>query len=151
MGTDAYVGFLYLIVNKANGRSYIGRKLYRSTGKKTKGKALPWRTYKSSAKSLLADIKELGNEFFDFYCLGEFKDKRDLHYAEVKAMMETDALISKAWYNYHAPEIYLPPPWTGYRYRRENIMTLVKRSVDNAKEKPRGRLINSRKRPTMST
>ena len=139
MGTDAYAGFLYLIVNKETGKSYIGRKQYRVMGKKRSkgyGKSSNWRVYKSSAKPLLADIKALGNESFDFYCIAEFVDKRDLHYAEVKAIMHYDAIVSDRWYNNHAPEIYVPPPWTNFRYRRETLTTLIKRSVNDGKARP---------------
>ena len=139
MGSEEYEGFLYLIVNKANKRSYIGRKTYRVLKKKAKtyGKSTNWRVYKSSAKALISDIEELGKEFFDFYCLAEYKDRRDLHYAEVKAIMQYDAIIKEDWYNNHAPEIYVPPPCLAYRNRRETITTLVERSVNNAKEKGR--------------
>jgi len=140
MGTDKYVGFLYLIVDKISGKAYIGRKQYRVMGKKRSkayGKTSNWRVYKSSAKPLLADIKEKGIESFDFYCIAEFVDKRDLHYAEVKAIMQHDAIINERFYNNHCPEIYCPPPWTNFRYRRETLTTLIERSVNDGKERKR--------------
>ena len=136
MGTKKYFGFLYLIINKTNGRSYIGRKQYRKLGKKrskTYGHQYAWKYYKSSCKSLLADIEELGKSSFSFYCLAEFEDRRDLHYAEVQCIMQYNALIDSNFYNYHAPDIYVNPPCLGLRRRRELVSTLRERVLANVK------------------
>ena len=130
MGTHDYCGFLYLVVDKVSGQGYLGRKLYRKGGKKTSrtfGHQAGWRNYKTSCKSILKNIKENGKGSFEFYCLAEYENKLDLHYAEVKAIMENDAIIKDSFYNNHSPEIYVPPPCRPFRRRRESITTLMKR------------------------
>jgi len=136
MGTHDYCGFLYIMINKITGRCYIGRKLYRKGGKKTNktyGHQAAWRGYKSSSKIILEEIKENGIESFEFYCIAEYENKLDLHYAEVKAIMDNDAIIRKEFYNYHSPEIYVPPPCLSSRKRKETINMLIKRNKTNGK------------------
>jgi len=141
MGSEDYIGFIYLIVNLNSGRCYLGKKLYKRGGKKTvkrNGKRVPnpslgkptdWKKYKSSCNELIEDIKTLKENSFDFYCIAEFSEKRDLHYAEVKYIMEYDMLISDSFYNNHCPDIYCIPPCQKSRSRREKIKTLINRSL----------------------
>jgi len=132
MGTQNYCGFVYLVVHKASGRAYIGRKLYRKGGSKkskTYGHQAAWRNYKTSNKNIMEDIKKNGIGSFEFYCLAEYENKLDLHYAEVKTIMANDAIIKSEFYNNHSPEIYVPPPCRTFRRRRESINTLIQRAL----------------------
>jgi hypothetical protein len=80
-----YYGFIYKIVNKANGKFYIGKKIFQNSLKKKisqkelaehqgKGrkpthlriqKESNWKSYWGSNKDLLADVKLLGEENFE--------------------------------------------------------------------------------------
>ena len=136
MGTPKYHGFLYLMVNKMTDRKYWGRKQFRKGGKKTSktyGHQDAWRNYKSSSKIILEEIKENGIDSFEFYCIAEYENKLDLHYAEVKAIMASDAIIRKDYYNFHSAEIYVPPPCLPFRKRKKSINALLKRNKTDGK------------------
>ena len=69
-----YYGFVYIIHNHSNGRSYIGRKYFTKASYKTvKGKrkkirkASDWETYWGSNKKLLEDIKTICTEVDKFW------------------------------------------------------------------------------------
>lgn len=94
------IGFIYAIINLINGRCYIGKKLYKSTGKLTKGKETNWRWYISSSKELDADIREQYKQGFRFICLEEYKSKGALSWSETWSICYVKAPENiEKWYN----------------------------------------------------
>lgn len=82
---------MYRITNKSNGKWYIGQK-------KIDKKGL-WKTYQSSSNKLKAEIKELGEENFEFEIL-EFVDcKWMLNYLELYYQIITEAMFDENSYN----------------------------------------------------
>ena len=87
---DAY-GFVYRITNKSNGKWYIGQKKIDKRGL--------WKSYNSSSNKLKAEIKELGEEQFDFEIL-EFVDcKWMLNYLELYYQIILEAMFDDNSYN----------------------------------------------------
>lgn len=99
MGSKEYVGFIYLIVDKYMERFYLGKKLYRGTGKLNYGKETNWKRYISSSPVLMAHLKERPREEFNFICLDEYKMKGALAYAETWTLCYVEAPTSYHWIN----------------------------------------------------
>lgn len=91
-------GFLYNIVNKQTGRTYIGIK---QTTLKRGNRRVPsdWQSYMGSSKLLAADIARLGKGNFIFRIISLHADKVSLKIAETKSIIETGAIFSDAYYN----------------------------------------------------
>lgn len=112
---DDCVGFVYLIVNKANSRMYVGKKLAKfsrtstktvtlknGTKKKKKVKSKidsDWLEYYGSSIELNKDIELLGKENFTreilFYC----KSKAECSYVEAREQFNRRVLESDDYYN----------------------------------------------------
>lgn len=112
---DDCVGFVYLIVNKATGRMYIGKKLAKfsktsvktvtlknGTKKKKKIKSKvdsDWQEYYGSSIELNKDIELLGKDQFSreilFYC----KSKAECSYIEAREQFSRKVLESDMFYN----------------------------------------------------
>lgn len=112
---DDCVGFVYLIVNKANSRVYIGKKLAKfsktsvktvtlknGTKKKKKIKSKidsDWQEYYGSSIELNKDIELLGKDQFHreilFYC----KSKAECSYIEAREQFSRKVLESDMFYN----------------------------------------------------
>ena len=112
---DDCVGFVYLIVNKANSRMYIGKKLAKfsktsvktvtlknGTKKKKKIKSKidsDWQDYYGSSIELNKDIELLGKDQFSreilFYC----KSKAECSYIEAREQFSRKVLESDMFYN----------------------------------------------------
>lgn len=105
---DAF-GFVYLIINKIDGRLYIGSKqmVKKITRKPLKGKKnkrhetaeSDWKTYTGSCRELNEDIQKLGKNNFEFYITEWASGKMDLKYKELKKQMINNAIYSKKYYN----------------------------------------------------
>jgi len=103
------VGFVYMIHNLQNGRSYIGKKnLWRTQirpplkGQKRKRKTIlesDWKDYWSSSDNLKKDIEELGQDKFKREILTFCKTKGDLSYEELKLQMFHEVLKNDKFYN----------------------------------------------------
>lgn len=93
-------GFIYVIRDLRNGKSYIGKKQYHGTGIVNNGDATNWPWYISSRDTLVAQIKVHGKENFEFIVLEEYGSDRALGYAETWSLMfaETPSNQDK-WYN----------------------------------------------------
>jgi hypothetical protein len=109
------VGFVYLIVNKANSRKYIGKKLAKfsktstktitlknGTKKKKKIKSKidsDWLEYYGSNIELNKDVETLGVDSFTreilFYC----KSKAECSYIEAREQFSRKVLESDEYYN----------------------------------------------------
>ena len=105
-----YFGFVYLITNKSNGRSYIGRKYFWSfrkpPGKKRKVKQeSDWKKYHGSCPELKEDIKKYGKENFSREILSLHATKGTCNYEETKQLFLNNVLSeslddgSPAYYN----------------------------------------------------
>jgi hypothetical protein len=112
---DDCIGFVYLIVNKANGRMYIGKKLAKFSRTTTKTVTLKngtkkkkkirskidsdWLEYYGSSNELSKDIETFGKENFTreilFYC----KSKAECSYIEAREQFTRRVLESDDYYN----------------------------------------------------
>tara|TARA_Y100000590_G_scaffold447560_1_gene582958 strand:+ start:371 stop:790 length:420 start_codon:yes stop_codon:yes gene_type:complete len=117
--TERYFGFVYRIVHKKSGKSYIGRKQFHSiTRKKVKGKKnrrktvreSNWREYTGSCKPLNEEIEKLGKEAFTFQILRLCETKRELGYYET-------------WYQFNENVLYEKFPDGSRKYYNNNIMS----------------------------
>ena len=109
------VGFVYLIVNKANSRMYIGKKLakfsktsYRvvklKNGTKKKKKVRSkidsdWLDYYGSSIDLNKDVESLGKENFTREILYFCKSKAECSYIEAREQFGRKVLESDDYYN----------------------------------------------------
>lgn len=127
--TQAF-GFLYLIVNTLNGKLYVGRKQYHRWSKGKKGPESDWKTYKSSSKSLLKDIKKFGEDSFQFYIIGNAESRGELVYSESNFQHKYDCLTDKftdngmmgerRWYNGQIGSCkFIPKALTKWRIPKE--------------------------------
>lgn len=106
MGKEPYVGFIYIIRNTVNNRCYIGKKFYKGSGKLNKGQDSNWPWYISSSKELAADVKAVGKEGFEFYCLDQYVARGALAYAETWSLCHVDSPLNRdKWYNTQIGEV----------------------------------------------
>lgn len=105
---DGYVGYVYLITNKINGRKYIGKKLFtRAKAKKIKNSVRKrrlrvtsdWEVYYGSNKELCEDVKKHGPENFERSILRLCTSKSETSYHEAKWQFDTDAILRDDFYN----------------------------------------------------
>ena len=101
-----YYGFVYLIENLANGRKYIGKKLFIFTktkvvkGKRKKIKSpSDWQTYWSSSDELKSDVAKLGEQNFRRTILHLCKNKGTCNYLEAREQFERRVLETNEYYN----------------------------------------------------
>lgn len=109
------VGFVYLIVNKANSRMYIGKKLAKfskttykvvklKNGTKKKKKVRSkidsdWLDYYGSSIDLNKDVESLGKENFTREILYFCKSKAECSYIEAREQFGRKVLESDDYYN----------------------------------------------------
>lgn len=109
------VGFVYLIVNKANSRMYIGKKLAKfskttykvvklKNGTKKKKKVRSkidsdWMEYYGSSIDLNKDVESLGKENFKREILYFCKSKAECSYIEAREQFGRKVLESDDYYN----------------------------------------------------
>ena len=112
---DDCVGFVYLIVNRANGRKYIGKKLAKFSKTTTKTVTLKngtkkkkkvrskidsdWQDYYGSSNELSKDIELLGKENFTREILFLCKSKAECSYIEAREQFLRKVLESDDYYN----------------------------------------------------
>jgi len=112
---DDCVGFVYLIVNRANGRKYIGKKLAKFSKTTTKTVTLKngtkkkkkvrskidsdWQDYYGSSNELSKDIELLGKENFTREILFFCKSKAECSYIEAREQFIRKVLESDDYYN----------------------------------------------------
>lgn len=105
---DDYIGFVYLIENKNNGRLYIGKKLFffskkvkvkGSTRRKTVKTESDWKSYYGSNDELKKDLEtqDIGNvrRTILYLC----KTKGECSYLEAKEQFLRDVLLKDEYYN----------------------------------------------------
>ena len=109
------VGFVYLIVNKANSRMYIGKKLAKfskttyktvtqKNGVKKKKKIKSkidsdWMDYYGSSIELNKDVESLGKDNFTREILFFCKSKAECSYIEAREQYSRKVLESDEYYN----------------------------------------------------
>lgn len=112
---DECVGFVYLITNLTNDRTYVGKKLAKfskTTYKVVKLKngtkkrktikskiESDWQTYYDSSIELLADIAQLGTDKFKREILHYCNSKAVCSYIEAKEQFDRKVLESTDYYN----------------------------------------------------
>lgn len=106
IGKAGYMGFVYLIENLAEQKTYIGKKLFtfakrRSVkGKKKKYRAVSdWRTYYGSNDALNSDVAKLGPEHFRRTILHLCLTKSECSYLEAREQIIRNSILDKASYN----------------------------------------------------
>lgn len=93
------VGFIYIIRDSVLERFYLGKKLFRGTGKLNNGKESNWKKYASSSPVIAELLKVRPKEEFDFICLEQYKTKGTLSYSETWTLCFVEAPTNKTWYN----------------------------------------------------
>jgi len=93
-------GFIYLIKNINTGMMYIGKKIFRGTGKINKGKPSNWRVYTSSSKDINNMIEEIGIDSFEFHVLEQYYTRGGLSWAETWSQCYVEVPTNNhIWYN----------------------------------------------------
>lgn len=93
-------GFIYVIRDCETGKCYIGKKQYNGLGDKNMGVASNWPWYISSRDTLIAQIKAIGRENFEFIVLEEYNSNKALGYAETWSLMHAETPSNQdKWYN----------------------------------------------------
>jgi hypothetical protein len=93
-------GFIYLIKDTTTGMMYIGKKIFRGTGKLNRGKPSNWRVYTSSSKDINALIEERGIDSFEFYVLEQYYTRGGLSWAETWSQCYVEVPTNNhIWYN----------------------------------------------------
>ena len=99
-----YVGFVYVITRKDDGRRYVGRK-YFYTLRKEKGKTKrvrresDWKNNYGSSRDLLADVQATEKNNFERVILSLHTTKGDVNYEEVKQQFLANVLEDTKYYN----------------------------------------------------
>lgn len=101
-----YHGFVYLIENLANGKSYIGKKGFtfsktRQVNKKKKRYRAEsdWRDYCGSSEALLKDVEHYGAQCFRRTILHLCRSKGECSYLELYEQIVRNVLLDELYYN----------------------------------------------------
>lgn len=89
---NEYIGFIYVTVNKENGKSYIGLKHFNKTGVK-------WDEYLGSGKILKQAIEKYGEDSFYKIIVCFAKTEEELANLEKLIIKVNDAVNNKEFYN----------------------------------------------------
>jgi len=126
---EEYCGFVYLITNNNTGKKYIGKKLLKSSRKKSvKGKKRKirvvsesdWKTYYGSSNNLLDDLNVSGYTNVTREILRLCKSKGECSYFEAKYQFEYDVLLKpQEFYN----------SWIMVKSRRDHLKVLYEEKV----------------------
>jgi hypothetical protein len=107
MDPKVLMGFVYEIENTANGRLYIGKKLFFSSktkqvkGKKKRTKVeSDWRSYYGSSKEVVADVEKYGEAAFKRTILHLCISKAECNYWELYEQVTRKAILDQRYYNH---------------------------------------------------
>ncbi len=93
-------GFIYVIKEKSTGCMYIGKKIFRSEARKSKGSQSNWRVYTSSSKIVNEIIRIKGLDAFDFIVLEQYHTKGGFSWAETWSQVVVEVPSNNhIWYN----------------------------------------------------
>lgn len=106
---EQYFGFVYVIIDKSNGKKYIGKKLFwrskilpitktRKRRKKTLVES-DWKDYYGSSVEVKGLVEAHGKDNFKRIILHLCKSKGECSYYEAKAQFEHDVLLRDDFYN----------------------------------------------------
>lgn len=95
-----FFGFIYEIQERATGRRYLGKKVFRFKRKKTKSnpsrtKESDWRDYTSSCVPLADAIEAHGKDHFAFRILKLCSGRCELGYTELEMQFACDVLRAR--------------------------------------------------------
>jgi hypothetical protein len=99
-----FVGFVYMIVSKVDGKKYIGKKYFYSI-RKVKGKTRrqrtesDWKKYYGSSENLLTEIEKYSIINFDRVIISLHTTRGDCNYEEVKQQFIYNVLEEDGWFN----------------------------------------------------
>ena len=106
---SGYFGFVYVIVDKVNGKKYLGKKLFWSSKilpvtktRKRRKKTLvesDWKQYYGSNKQIQDIVAEHGPDRFERIILRLCLSKGECSYYEAKYQLQYDVLLRDDFYN----------------------------------------------------
>ena len=106
---DKWVGFVYLITDKSNGKKYVGKKNFWSTRKlpplkgqkrrRTKKSESDWKDYYGSSEEVKSLVESQGCDNFTREILHLCDSKGAMSYLEAKEQFDRQVLLSDEYYN----------------------------------------------------
>lgn len=93
--TKSNYGFIYVTINKLNGKLYLGKKAFRLKN----GTVNAWRVYLGSGKILKEEIKQYDKENFERHIIALADSKGDLIELEKHYINLFNAHENDQWYN----------------------------------------------------
>lgn len=104
-----FMGFVYLITNKSDGKKYIGKKIFKSkrrlpplkgkTRRRTKIVESDWQDYFGSSEEVNSLVEEHGRDQFHREILHLCKTKGEMSYLELKEQVDRQVLLDDTYYN----------------------------------------------------
>ena len=124
---NEYYGFVYSIINKTNGREYIGRKYFwqfrTPKGKKRKVKSeSDWKKYYGSCPELKEEIGKMGRENFSRIILSLHYTKGKTNFEETRQLFAHNVLTESLddgtprYYNSNILSRYFRKDYYGIEY-----------------------------------